>query len=670
MMVLTPRPDNAAHGIWLMAGAFFFAAVTGLYLSPHSFMALPLLAIALLLFAAHGTGLELRRACVASAAMLLTGVAVWVFRQGFLAMDLMVGLVASVLAVASYRYAPTPQGMAVALGSAQGHTSSPTPRPQRPATSHNPAPTTPANHPGQRGSGENPNSGLILDADLVAPRYSFQTLAGMATLKKQLLEAGKAALERGNPAQMEVRNGILLTGEPGNGKTVFAEALADELKARFLPISMGQIDGPYIGTRTTLIRNAFARAQAYAPCVLFLDEVESMIPDRNAKTAGLSTHQETLNMVNELLQLISKVRGSGVVLVAATNHPDKLDPAAVRPGRFDFKIEVPDPDWEARMMIAASVFQPAQTARSCQFDHQSLRDVLVRWDGYSAATVRAAAVQALTTARSDGTHRVGGAELKAALRTTQTLVNHLPPQTKALKEMVLASRIRKSLTGLAQRMQRTEELERAGGSLPTGVLFYGPPGTGKTEAARALAKETGWQFLPVVGADLVRDPDRLDDVMRKARNLRPCIVFIDEAEDLLRDRANSDATAATTKLLANMDGAKGRLRDLLFIAATNYPGGLDPAMMRGGRFSEKIEFELATPEQVTDYMATMLSRRGWRTHGFGVAEFAEYLDGVALADVEAVLQAAINHALARDSMMKVRVITREDLEVAVEGFDG
>jgi hypothetical protein len=89
-----------------------------------------------------------------------------------------------------------------------------------------------------------------------------------------------------------------------------------------------------------------------------------------------------------------------------------------------------------------------------------------------------------------------------------------------------------------------------------GVIFFGPPGTGKTAACRALAKELGWTFLPVTGSDLASDARALDHLLARARELRPAIVFIDEADELLRHREYSATTAATNKLLSLIDGAR------------------------------------------------------------------------------------------------------------------
>lgn len=650
MIATIQRPGNVQSGLLVLGGSFALSAAVGLYATAHSLLTDIAMGLAFLVFAAYLTGMEMRRSFVAAGAMLLIGQAVWSMRQGFVAPDLILAAVAAFVAVISYRYAPESLPMV--------HAVEPATQVEAPRNLGRQA----SSQQVRRGHGENPNSGLVLDADFVVPQQSFEKLAGMQDLKAKLLEAGKSALDR---TVTNSRNGILMVGEPGNGKTVFAEALAAELNARFLPISVGQIDGPYIGTRTTLIRNAFARAEAHSPCVLFLDEVDSLLPNRAAASAGMSMHQETTNMVNEVLQLLVRVRGKGVVVVAATNYPDKLDPAAVRPGRFDFKIEVPDPDRLAREAIVGAVFQRARKSKSISFKKAELAATLARWEGFSAATVQAAAVQAVATAEVSAVREIGSAELRAALRATQMSLNNLPAGTKTLAEMVFSASTRKSIEGLAARLKNSEAVEAAGGSLPTGVLFYGPTGTGKTETARVLAKDSGWQFLPTTGTDLVADPSEIDRLYAKAKNLRPCIVFIDEAEDLLRNRTNSSTTLATNKLLAVMDGAKGKLRDLVFVAATNHPEVLDAAMLRGGRFTEKVELEPADAEQIASHMIRSLASRGWCLEGASVRDVAAQMDGMSIANVEAIVQSSINNALADDPTLKVRTIRLEDLVKAI-----
>src|SRR5206468_8298826 len=141
----------------------------------------------------------------------------------------------------------------------------------------------------------------------------------------------------------------------------------------------------------------------------------------------------------------------------------------------------------------------------------------------------------------------------------------VPENVTPLGELVFSAGTREMLELIAARMSDPAHTERHGGTLPTGVLFFGPPGTGKTAACKALAHAIGWAFLPVTGAELARDPDRLEALYTKAKDLRPTVIFIDEADELLRDRQFSASTAATNKLLTHLDGVGDRVRDVVWI---------------------------------------------------------------------------------------------------------
>ena len=241
----------------------------------------------------------------------------------------------------------------------------------------------------------------------------------------------------------------------------------------------------------------------------------------------------------------------------------------------------------------------------------------------------------------------------------------LPEGTPDLSALHLDPDNGSRLRGLAARMKDVIEVERAGGGIPSGILFYGPPGTGKTLAASALAKETQWSFLPTVGADLIRKEGEIERLIAKALNVRPAIVFIDEAEDILGDRAISPhGRAATNKFLEMMNGSKQKLHDVLFIAATNHPEVLDDAMLRGGRFGEKIRFDLPSHEIISRYVGD------WLAHcllpidpAFTATRAAQLLTDQSLATVKSVLTGAVNRALEQEGRGKI--LTLEHLTRAL-----
>lgn len=352
------------------------------------------------------------------------------------------------------------------------------------------------------------------------PSYTFDDVQGMTGLKAALL----AAVEKNRSAG---KNGILLSGEPGNGKTMIAEALAGELRWRFMPITISDIQSRWIGQTTEQMKAVFESAKKNAPVVLFLDERDSMLRDRESMM-GVS-NDESLKVVNAFLTGIGDIRNyKDIIVIAATNYPDQLDNAAMRDKRFDFKIEVPAPDKEARYGLLTKF------AKGITFEEGALDRLVKRWEGFSVARIINIAEKISDNAKVQGKKTVSMKEAMAALRAVQgSLGERLPENTPGLADMHFDEAERKKLMSLAKRMENIDEVERLGGQVPKGVLFFGPPGTGKTAVAKALAMTSGWAFLSTSGNHLLNNPEDFPKLLNKARDLRPCIVFIDEADDIL-----------------------------------------------------------------------------------------------------------------------------------------
>jgi transitional endoplasmic reticulum ATPase len=193
-------------------------------------------------------------------------------------------------------------------------------------------------------------------------------------------------------------------------------------------------------------------------------------------------------------------------------------------------------------------------------------------------------------------------------------------------------------------------LEQIGGRIPSGLVFFGPPGTGKTQAAMALAKESGFAFLKTTGAEMMANPESWDKLVREAKDIRPVIVFVDEADDILRDRRYSNVGTLTNKILTTLDGGGGRVRDIVYVAATNHFDSLDPAAIRGGRLEEKIAFDVPEADDMTRYVDAKLKKLAG-SHFACTRETVESLlsalAGRSIADADAVMQKAIDAAAVR-----------------------
>ena len=494
------------------------------------------------------------------------------------------------------------------------------------------------------------------------PKRTFADIHGNHQLKERLLLAGKMVMQpRKKKTSQPPRNGILLYGEPGNGKTVFAEALAGELRLPLLTLSYSDVATKWVGEKSSRVRAAFQEAARQQPCVMLIDEVDSFLESRDG--SGQGTMKEDRDLVNALLTLMVDIRNSRVLLIAATNHLDRLDAAAIREGRFDFKMQVPPPDQEGRMGLLVDGLK--RFVPHVRTPIGVIEAVARRWNGFSSKRILAVVEELPNVLSSAGRETPDFGDFMSALRAVQGHATSTLERVRPLSDLILSDRTRRGLGNVLARMADPENTERHGGTLPTGVIFFGPPGTGKTAAAKALATELGWTFLAATGGELSREVESLDRIYAKARDLRPAIVFIDEADDLLRDRNFSAATEATNKLLTIMDGVGDRVHDVVWIAATNHLEQIDSAMLRGGRFSEKVEFQLPSKEALVNHVIVWLHTRLIQLEpGLQALEIIEMIGEVSIANAEALIQAAVNLAIARGP--KPVIVTRQDVWNAID----
>jgi transitional endoplasmic reticulum ATPase len=476
------------------------------------------------------------------------------------------------------------------------------------------------------------------------PKIGFAAILGMDELKARLLAAGNEVMA--SKGKRGARNGILLHGDPGNGKTAFAQALAGELKVKFLSISYSDTATMWVGEQSRKLKSAVEQAKRNAPCVFFIDEIDSFISQRSSEQ---NNRPESKDIVNLMLTELVELRNHKVLVMAATNLLESLDAAAIREGRFDYKIEVTPPDAKARLGLLRLGLQ--RNLPKATVDDQVAGRVADRWNGFSVKRILAVTEELpsyLQRHQRPLGAPLGFEDFMGALRSVQGRKGVELEKVRPLSDLILGEELRDALDGIVARLQDPDGTERRGGTLPTGLLFYGPPGTGKTAVAKAMCKEVGWAFLTATGAELSRDPETLSKLYKNAMEIRPCLIFIDEADELLLSRQHSTHTASTNKLLSIMDGASDRVHDVVWIAATNHPEQIDSALLRGGRFTEKLEFELPQASAISAHIEKWLKTRSIRlasslSHG----DIAHSLRDQSIANIEAVLQAAVNRAIGR-----------------------
>jgi len=496
-----------------------------------------------------------------------------------------------------------------------------------------------------------PGSALINSYPARKPRATFSNVSGMRSLKEELA-AKFAEIKAGNG------NGILLHGAPGNGKTLIAESIAGELGCKFLPVNWGTVASRWIGQTSEQVIEIFKAAHAQSPCVLFIDEADALLADRSGMQSGNSEDAKVVTLLLNLLQDYHDVRRSGVVIIAATNHLDRLDPAAVREGRFDFKTQILNPDYEARLGLLQRGL-----AKGLSFEAGAVERAARRWEGFSVSRLLAVGNNVNKLCESNGLRNVGFTVLMEALRMAQGDKGSIVQENAlSLSAMTFDPAMREQLKGLSRRLIDIEHIENLGGTVPKGVIFHGPPGTGKTATAKALAKDSGWAFIATSGQDLFSSPKELDALVSKASDLRPCIVFIDEADDLLCDRARSFNTQAINKFLALMDGNQP-LHDVLFIAATNNPAEMDAAITRDGRFGEHFEFAPPKGDALLALVREFIESKKnvqWANE-FTPEAVAFRMEGMPPSDVKGRLQQVINRCIVKTDYREIRLSDLEDL---------
>lgn len=404
--------------------------------------------------------------------------------------------------------------------------------------------------------------------------------------------------------------GILLHGPPGTGKTMLLRCVAHEADAHVLMVNGPLIVSKYLGETENALRDLFAEASKFQPAIIFMDEIDSLAPKRGLEDAG----ETESRVVATLLTMMDGMSGSGrVVVVGATNRPNAIDPALRRPGRFDQEVEVGIPDADERFAILLKQIANMNPEK-CNVSGDEIRAVAAKTHGYVGADLSALCREAVMKAIARGCHNKGGAidmrNLDPATKIEAVDLDAalLEVRPSAMREIFLEMpkvywediagqhELKRKLTEVVQLpLEAADTFARLGISSPKGVLLYGPPGCSKTLTAKALATESGLNFLAVKGPEIfnkyVGESERtIREIFRKARAAAPSIIFFDEIDALSSTRDDAPTAASQnvlTSLLNEIDGVE-ELNGVVVVAATNRPSEIDPALLRPGRLDRHI----------------------------------------------------------------------------------
>jgi transitional endoplasmic reticulum ATPase len=456
--------------------------------------------------------------------------------------------------------------------------------------------------------------------------------------------------------------GVLLYGPPGTGKTLIAKAVANEVDAHFITLSGPEIMSKYYGESEKGLREKFEEAEKNAPAIIFIDEIDAIAPKR-AEVQG----EVERRVVAQLLALMDGLKGRGqVIVIAATNLPDSIDPALRRGGRFDREIEIGIPDKKGRLEIFQVHSRGVPLA-----DDVNVEEFANTTHGFVGADiallVKEAAMHALRKVipqikiEEDIPNEVLD-QLKVTREDFAEARKHVEPS--AMREVLVEvpDITWKQVGGLEEVKQDLKEavewpikypevFERLQTKPPKGILLFGPPGTGKTLLAKAVANESECNFIAIKGPELLskwvgESEKGVREIFRKARQASPSIIFFDEIDSLVPKRGNYGGSSHVTEsvvsqILTEIDGLE-ELKNVTILAATNRPDMLDDALIRPGRLERHIYVPAPDEESRKKIFAVYLGGETGTilAKDVDVDDLVKRTDGYVGADIESLVREA------------------------------
>ncbi|BFI75885.1 ATPase AAA [Sulfurisphaera ohwakuensis] len=508
------------------------------------------------------------------------------------------------------------------------------------------------------------------------PYVTLDDVGGLSKQIRELLEIVELALTKVEIARilgLRPPKGVLLYGPPGTGKTLIAKAIANTIMANFFYISGPEIGSKYYGESEKRLRDIFDQAEKNAPSIIFIDEIDAIAPNRD------TTASETdRRIVAQLLTLMDGLTsGSGVVVIGATNRPNALDPALRRPGRFDREIEIPVPDKQGRLEILK-----IHTRRVPLSKEVDLEKIAERTHGFVGADLEALVREAVLSAY----HRCNGNLecMQVTMSDFDEALKNVEPSALREFRIEIPNTTWEDIVGLEDIKLELKEVvewplkdpglyEEMKAEIPSGILLYGPPGTGKTMLARAVAHESGANFIAINGPELmsmwVGETERaIREVFKKARQSSPTIIFFDEIDAIAVARGadpNKVTDRIVSQLLTEMDGISKRREKVVVIAATNRPDIVDPALLRPGRLEKLI---YVPPPDYQTRIALFSRLINNRPHEeIDIERLAKLTENYTPAEIKGIVNKAVLLAIRRAKLKNEKPeLTMSDFEEALK----
>ncbi|MFP4005657.1 MAG: CDC48 family AAA ATPase [Candidatus Hadarchaeia archaeon] len=507
--------------------------------------------------------------------------------------------------------------------------------------------------------------------EAAAPAVTYEDIGGLDKEIQRVREMVELPLrhpELFDRLGIDPPKGVLLHGPPGTGKTLTAKAVANESDAHFQSLAGPEIMSKFYGESEKKLRQIFEEAEKNAPSVIFIDEIDAIASKREEATGDVEKR-----VVSQLLTLMDGLESRGkIIVIAATNRVDAVDPALRRPGRFDREIEIGIPDRDARKEILQ-----IHTRGMPMEDNVDLDNLSNNTHGYVGADLASLAREAAMNALRDILPEIEldkkeiPSELLEKLKVSKENFRKARQQVEpsAMREVLVQvpDTNWKDIGGLEDSKQQLKEsvewplknpeaFQQVGIEPPRGVLLYGPPGTGKTMLARAVATESDANFISIKGPELLskwvgESEKAVRETFKKARQAAPTVIFFDEIDALVPKRGMRSAGSQVgerviSQLLTEIDGLE-ELEDVIVIGATNRPDLVDPALMRPGRF-DRVMMVPAPDRDAREEIFRIHTKEMPIADDVNLSELADRSEGYSGADIAAVCKEAGILALRED----------------------
>lgn len=517
------------------------------------------------------------------------------------------------------------------------------------------------------------------------PSVTYEDIGGMKSVIQKVREMIELPLRHPELFErlgVEPPKGVMLYGSPGTGKTLLARAVANESGANFISISGPEVMSKWYGQSEENLRKIFEDAEKNSPSIIFIDEIDSIAPKREEVTGEVERR-----VVSQLLTLMDGLKKRGkVVVIAATNRPNAVDPALRRPGRFDREIEIPVPNRNGRLEILK--IHTRNMPMNKDVDLNWLADITYGYVGADLwALAKEAAMSALRRVLPDikwkDDTELPREVMEKLIVTKEDFENALHMvEPSAMREVLVEipkvkwadigglQQVKQALKEMVEwPLKSPESFERLGIQPPRGVLLYGPPGTGKTLLAKAVANESGANFISVKGPELkskwVGESERLvRDLFKRAKQVAPSVIFFDEIDALAPKRGGYYGEHATesivSQLLTELSGIE-EMKGVVIIAATNRPDMVDPALLRPGRFDRQIL--VPAPDVESRFEILKIQTKSMPlTKDVDLKKIAAETEGYSGADLEALVREAALDAMREN--MKAKEVKKSNFEEA------